>query len=92
MLIRSASLCRFELALALRCQVCWYLGGHPEGGSYGGVPPQAGVGQLGGDSCGWGGGGEKLQVSLRLQEAFLMSVTMAKVTMCENGNWSHKDF
>lgn len=63
--------------------MCSYLGGHPEGGSYGGVPPQASVGQLGGDSC----REEKLQVSLRLQEPVL-----AKVTTCENGNWSDNDF
>lgn len=47
-----------------RFQVRSYLGGHPEGGSHGGVPPQAGVCQLGGDSY----REEKLQVSLRLQE------------------------
>lgn len=67
-----------------------YLRGHPEGGPYGGVPPQASIGQLGGDSC----REEKMQVSFHLQVAFLflMSATMVKVTTCENGNWSDKDF
>lgn len=76
-LIRTAS---------LRFQVCSYLGGHPEGGAYGGVPPQTGVRQLGGDSC----REEKLQVSLRLQEPFT-SATIAKARMRKNVNWSDKD-